>query len=49
MRKIIPWIPFFGGVYCQFNASKYFDNVKIQTYNFIYHLLMILLALILVG
>lgn len=49
MKKIIPWIPFFGGIYAQFNAEHYFKDVNIQTANFIYHLLMILLCLTIIG
>lgn len=46
MRKIIPWIPFFGGIYAQFNAVEFFKDLQIQFINFIYHLLIMALALL---
>lgn len=41
-NKTLPWIPIFGGIYCQHYAVKYFSNYKIQTINFIYHISLIL-------
>lgn len=38
--KILPWIPLFGGVYCNLvDPVRYFGTVRKQTINFIYQLL----------
>lgn len=46
MKKILPWIPIVGGIYCQFKAVEYFKNPDLQLINFLYHILLILLILL---
>lgn len=36
-KKILPWVPVFGGVYCHFYALHYFNNYTAQILNFFYH------------
>lgn len=38
--KILPWIPLFGGIYCNLaDPVRYFGTIRVQTINFIYQLL----------
>ena len=45
MKNVLPWIPIFGGIYCQFKAVEYFRDVDIQLINFLYHILLIILTM----
>jgi hypothetical protein len=46
MKSILPWIPIFGGIYCQNFATVYFRNVELQIANFIYHMGILLILMI---
>lgn len=49
MNKILPWIPIFGGIYCNLtNPSKYFTSLDWQFVNFIYHVMIMFITFILI-